>query len=399
MNNSGIENEFEQVKARATKSDQSREKSLYFLLLAVGRQCAAKNQKLRNEYREALQTLSVEKFEIYWNITLNVSGRDTQIEINRSEFQFYKTGFSGNQDEISESNRKNALEFWTSFENLICLEVEPTKKTKTGLRFISRIDSILKVNHLELIGLLVVVLSPPIIQVYPYMVLAYFPLVKLFWYSRFRVYFILLYIISIWLSIINLLSSPSPIQNTSQVVFFALLATLIWSHLDTIQSRSPGISWKVKLLISILVFFGVISALQGVDLYFLTSFLFTVLISNYLNQYRKRFITIKKIVLSTMGGEIAIAIGLGVHFIQSVNGSLTFLDANSIVVATTYLILWTLNFFIYGRYSISLRVFTPFLFTPVILNQTISSYNMLITFFILSVIAITNSSSKKVIHN
>jgi hypothetical protein len=174
---------------------------------------------------------------------------------------------------------------------------------------------------------------------------------------------------------------------------------LIWSHLYAIQSRSPGISWKVKLLNSILVFLGVISALQGVDFYFLTSFLLTVLISNYLNQYRKRFITIKRIVLSTIGGEIVIAIGLGVHFIQSVNGNLTFRDFISIVIVTTCLILWTLNYFIYGRFSISLRVFTPFLFTPIILNQTISSYDLLITFFILSVIAITNRSSKIAIHN
>ena len=44
--------------------DRSREKSLYFLLLAVGRQRATSKEAIRMEYRTALKNLTVEKLPI-----------------------------------------------------------------------------------------------------------------------------------------------------------------------------------------------------------------------------------------------------------------------------------------------------------------------------------------------
>jgi hypothetical protein len=104
-------------------------------------------------------------------------------------------------------------------------------------------------------------------------------------------------------------------------------------------------------------------------------------------------------VLATIGGEIALGIGLGVQFMKSVNGNMNFNDFFSIAVLATCLTLWTLNYFIYGKYSITLRVFSPFLFTPVIMNETTSDYHVMMTFFILSIIVITECSSKNAMQN
>ena len=112
-----------------------------------------------------------------------------------------------------------------------------------------------------------------------------------------------------------------------------------------------------------------------------------------------RFITSRGIVFVTLAGEMAVAISLGIYFVLNVLGNLAFRNSISIVIVIGCLILWTLNYFIYGKYPIALRVFIPFLFTPIVLTQSATTLQVLISIFILSIIVITDLPNKSATHS
>jgi hypothetical protein len=106
---------------RATQEDQSRLKSLEFLLLAVGRQITSEQLKTKEkqdvqEIRDTLKTLKVTEDGENWMITT----KDSKVTVNKTLFSFYRRD-SSTTVPIQNNNALNARKV---LQELLSLQIE-----------------------------------------------------------------------------------------------------------------------------------------------------------------------------------------------------------------------------------------------------------------------------------
>lgn len=390
MNENENPDRIEQVKLRATKPDESRQKSLYFLLLAVGRQRALRLPEFRQEYREALQSLVIEKRDKSWQI--EIRSIEFKREINRDEFQFYKTGLTTNQDKVAESNRRIADDFWKAFED----EITPQSFTavRSSAKIRSRIARNINLNFSQFlqVSLIILLLLPESSREFLYLALVFIPIIRLFWFSKYKWQSRFLYIAMILSIAINFESLPQSSGSVSFVVVLSAINAFIWSTIYSIRSRSSKNDYKTKILIMMSVFIAVLSLTLGVNPIYTIGFGSTIVFSMYLNMKRKSSITNKRVVLITMGLEIVSGIVLGIFLLAQSQIGLNSLNSIFIISTIFVFILWIIHFSIYERYPMTFRAFFPFLVAPTILfEQTNDSFISLA----LVIIIIVNFCSPK----
>jgi len=120
MTNS-IESDDKKFQIRATQEDQSRLKSLEFLLLAVGRQVTSEQLKTKEtqnvqKIRDTLKTLKVVEDGENWTITTN----DSKVSVNKNLFSFYRRD-SSTAFPVQNNNAVNALKV---LQELLGLQIE-----------------------------------------------------------------------------------------------------------------------------------------------------------------------------------------------------------------------------------------------------------------------------------
>lgn len=358
---------FEQVKSRATKPDESRKKSLYFLLLAVGRQRALRLPELRQAYREALQSLVIEKMDKSWQI--EIGSIKFKREINRDEFQFYKTGLATIQDKVAESNRRIADDFWKAFEyEIIPLSYTAVSRSARLRRVITN-NINLNFSQFLQVSLIILLLIPKGSRLFLYLGLAFIPIIRIFWFSKYKWQSLFLYFAIILSFGINFRSSPQSTPSVSPIVIFSALNTFIWSTIYYIKSRSSKNDYKTKILIIMSVFIAILSQTLGVNPFYTVGFASTIILSIYLNSKRKNSITNKKVVLITMGLEIASGIALGIFLLAQSQIGFNFQNTIFLIFTIFVFTLWVIHFSIYERYPMVFRAFFPFLTAPTILLE------------------------------
>lgn len=355
----------EQVSSRPTKPDESRKKSMYFLLLAVGRQRAQKNSSLRIEYREALNSLEIEKLGECWSVTVNSSGKQINREIKRSDMRFYVTGLSEQNDKIHEANRKKANEFWLSIEE----EISPQEISKKeilpsnfSLKRIKKIDSALILQLILILNIFV----PSIFKTPMSLLLGLFPLIKFFWHSQYRNRMLFIYLAIVFTAsfLTDFETRINPVQGNRQILLFVLVSCTVWSLvLMNYNQVISGLKIRAFAIIPFLIL-----ALYSI---YILNLLNTVVITTFfilgsmvLQHLRKRSIENSTIVLFYTLIEVLASLFL-IGFI--IRLTLTELELSAAILSlwiASYL-LWFLFFNMWRNFPIGFRFVYPILVLPI----------------------------------
>jgi hypothetical protein len=95
---------------RQMQKDRSREKSLYFLLLAVARQLQFVSTD-QTHVRAAINNIIVEEEDEAWVISTNVNGEYSQTQVAKTNFKFYQTReIEPEGTNPAEKNKQSAVE-------------------------------------------------------------------------------------------------------------------------------------------------------------------------------------------------------------------------------------------------------------------------------------------------
>ena len=123
---------------RQMQKDKSREKSLYFLLLAVARQLQFKstNQSL---VREAINNILVEEKDEVWIVSTNINGEYSPTQVTMTNFKFYQTReIEPEGTNPAEKNKQSAVETLLSlFEPYGFTSNSVKVRTKNEFKFTS----------------------------------------------------------------------------------------------------------------------------------------------------------------------------------------------------------------------------------------------------------------------
>ena len=371
----------EQVASRATKPDESRKRSLYFLLLAIGRQRALRNPLFRDEYRQAFDSLKIEKVEDLWNITVNVNGTQINQSLERSTFKFYATGFSENEDSTVESNKITANKYWARVESQIgirdSLDGLKTKNPLTGPSFNSSLD----------ITSLVLMIIPLLYSLgasqtmIPGLLVALYPTARLFWHSSKKVIFSLLYILAFLVFALNL-DSPGLNSNNPSFLAETAISFLIWARLYKSRYQVRLNSKRIVLLALLFVAFTAFATFSGPKPYLSIFTVFMIFTSEFMQYLRKRSIHSTRAVITTMLLEIILSLTFLMTIVHFGLEGIEISPIEVLFFVIVYLI-WFIYLNIYERYPITLRLTYPIVVAFVILNHAFSS-----TFLLVALIAI-----------
>jgi len=384
MNNFSHESKVtEQVTSRATKPDESRKKSLYFLLLAIGRQIAVSKPDLRKKYREALNSLEIQKSEESWVLTLVVEGRKIERTIQRGEFRFYSTGLSKNEDNVVESNKRAAIGFWNSVESEIANVSDSILQKKIGLRAKLSTFETIKITSALQVGCILVALLPTPQKMLPFFLLAFYPIVRLFWHSSKKILILGFYItISIFFAI-SIEFRPLGLNQGNEHLLHGLLIFLLWAMFSRRKIQISQKNFRSKILIMLMA--GLLMYVIVTTPNKLTAVIICLLIlsSESLQYVRRSFIHNSHVVLGSSIFEITLSLVAGLYLLNSkVNHNGMSLN-ETLVVIFVYL-LWFIYLNIFESYPIAFRIFYPFLMVLTITNQILSFEVILMVLTVIS---------------
>jgi len=383
----------EQVSSKATKPDESRKKSLYFLLLAIGRQRAVDNPTFRDKYRAAFNSLSIEKMDDFWEISVSVNGSLVNQLVPRNAFKFYTTGFSEIEDSTVDTNKKVANNFWEKIEAEIGIEIELGNQNKKTSRPITSLRGLLDVTGsiLMLVALFysIAISERLIIGI----LIALFPIVRLFWHSSKRIAMILFYsfaTISFTLALdSSLLESLHP-----SVLAEAAILLFLWAQLyqSRYQQKNHGPVFFVQVLI--IAGYATYAFFSGPDPV-LSIFTILIIIHSELMQYlRRRWIQSTAAVILTIFFEGVISIAF-MAFLSDIatKGNIISL-ATTLFFGFTYLI-WFIYLNIYERFPVTFRLSYPILVSFAILNHNLSLKFSVIAVTTIAIATLISGRNKK----
>lgn len=360
----------EQVSAKATKPDESRKKSLYFLLLAIGRQRAVENPTFRDEYRAAFNTLKIEKMDDFWEISVSANGSLVNQLLPRNAFKFYTTGFSESEDSTVDTNKKAANNFWEKIEAEIGIETELGNQKKKTSKSITSLRDLLDVTGSILMVVTIfysIAISERLISG---ILMALFPIVRLFWQSSKRIAVILFYSFAT-ISFTFALDSSLLESYHPSVLAEAAIMLFLWAQLyqSRYQQKNHGLILFAQVLI--LTGYATYAFFSGPDPVLSILTILIVIHSELMQYLRRRWIQSTAAVILTIFFEGAISIAFMAflsHFaLKGNNLSL----ATMLFFGCTYLI-WFIYLNIYERFPVTFRLSYPILVAFAILNHNLS---------------------------
>lgn len=388
----------EQVNSRATKPDESRKKSLYFLLLAIGRQRAVSNPNLRKEYREALNSLEINSIDESWKVSLMVEGKEITRNIVRNEFKFYSTGLTQNIDHMVESNKLKANSFWDSFESEFILHSNPVLYKKPSL--ITRVSKLkfVTITQTLYVVCILVAATPTSIKILPYLCLAFFPIMRLFWQSSRKILYVLLFVSLIIFFALTIDFELVNNINKDKSLLPVFLIFLLWS--ESYRFRYQAAKNYLKSFLSVLLVVGItiFCILTPSNFYFYMSTCLLIVLSEALQLLRRRSIHHSNIVVLASAFEIVASFVLGIFLFEFGLNAIGLSSIELLFFISTYLC-WFIYLNIFERYPLTFRAFYPFLLLQAITSQNYNLGIVSATLIIMSIVVISsayeNSKSQK----
>lgn len=364
---------FEQVSSRATKPDESRKKSLYFLLLAIGRQRAATNPSLRVKYRAALNSLQINKVEDCWKIELTVDDKVISRELKRNAFKFYSTGLNQLEDNIVQSNTTAAREFWESVESdlmhIPTMRSDENSKASTA-RFL--FDKMRTASFFPFV-ISLLLLAPYLPTSITFLTLFLFPTLILTWSSSRKVNFSLMVLSAILIIPLDVEGFQDTLS--SALSWHVLLFLIAWHEFRRIQSqrnfRSLQLAANLVLLLGL--FMLSLSTISSYWWYLLLVSL--ALFSELMRKLRKYVIDNTPLVVTSVIGEVSISLLLCTYLFMT-SSAIEEAPAITLILLFSVYVVWFVYFNVNERFAISLR----FLFPAVILCATNSHALNLVEF-------------------
>jgi hypothetical protein len=383
----------EQVSSKATKPDESRKKSLYFLLLAIGRQRAVENATFRDEYRAAFNSLKIDKKDDFWEISVSVNGSLVTQLVLRNAFKFYTTGFSEIKDSTVDANKKIANNFWEKIEAEFGIESERGYKKKKASGAITSFRGFLDVTG-SILMVVAIIYSVAISErVIIGILIALFPIVRLFWHSSKRIIAILFYLFAT-ISFAFALDSRLLESYQPSVLAEAAILLFLWAQLyqSRYQSKKHGPAFYVQLLI--IVGYATYAFFSGPDPV-LSTFTILMIIQSELMQYlRRRWIHSTAAVILTIlfEGVISIAFMAFLSDIATRGNNLSLVTL--LFFGSTYLI-WFVYLNIYERFPVTFRLSFPILVSFAILNHNLSVKFSVIALTSIAISMLSSGRNKK----
>ena len=392
MDNFSLESKFtEQVNSKSTKPDESRKKSLYFLLLAVGRQIAVNNPNLRKEYREAFNSLEIHKSEESWLLTLNIGDRAIERMIPRSEFKFYSTGLATNEDAIVESNKRAAISFWNSVESEITNEPGSISQGKTNQNLRLFKFEIIKITTALQVGLVFVVLLPEPQKILPFYLFAFFPIVRLFWHSSKKFLFLGLYLIVVMFFTVGIGVNTLNQTKKDESLLYGLMIFLLWSQFSRRKIQINRRSTTSKIVIVLMAVLPLYASQTTSSK--LTNILICLLIlsSEAMQYLRRNFIDNSQVVIMSSIFEIGVSLVVGFYFLRS-NFHKSEISANETLVFISIYFLWFIYLNIYEKHPITFRLVYPILIISTIIDQQLSLQAFLTALVIIASVLVVSGT-------
>lgn len=354
--------EIEQVSSRPRKPDLSRNRSLYFLLLAKGRQRAAVKPELREFYRRALKSLEIKKVDDFWEIKVETTTGSHVENILRADFQFYSTGLNGESDQVVRSNSERAELFWEDFETKI--SPNKTVKIRTNLEKFSDLQIIPRLSGTQLLQSLILIsmFLPNQPREIIFGCLGVAPIARFFWHVKQERIGLLLICLLMALLVANVDLSGTASISGAPVLIITLVASLIWSSFYKLQVTKPSAIFEKSALVICSFVTAAIALKEGVSVVFLSSLACTAVISTLLMRLRATRMMSSSITLSTYGIEILFGLTLGGLLMSQTDALFTNGTILFILFASAGFTIWILNLFIFEKHSITFRFFYPFIF-------------------------------------
>jgi len=390
-NFSGESEVTQQVNSKPTKPDESRKKSLYFLLLAVGRQIAVNNPSLRKEYREALNSLEIHKSEESWLLTVTMGEREIERIIPRNEFRFYSTGLANSEDAIVESNKRAAISYWNSVASEITNESDLTSQRKINLNLKLSKFEIIKITTALQLGLIFVVFLPEPQKILPFYLLAVYPIVRLFWHSSKKIMFLTLYLIAVILFTLTIDFSTLSQTQMDGSLPYALLIFLLWSQFSRRKIQVNRRSSTSKIVTALMVGLPLYAFLTTSSQFTIVLICLLILSSEVMQYLRRNYIHDSRVVIMSSIFEVSMSLVAG-FYILSRNFNQSEISLNERLVFIFVYLLWFIYLNIYEKYPITFRIFYPILFILSIIDQHLSLQAFLTAIVIISSVIIISGS-------
>lgn len=347
---------FEQAISRATKPDESRKKSLYFLLMAIGRQRAATDPSLRAKYRHALNSLQIDRSEDYWKIDLEVDGNVISREIKRNAFKFYSTGLDQLEDHIVRQNTTAAHAFWKSIESdLMNISVKKSRENSrtSNVKFLFNNTQPTNIFTFVIIFL---VLAPYLPKSITFLTLLLFPTLILIRGNSHKVTFALILLLVILATALDVATFQN--NSSNPLSLHLLLFLTAWHEFRRVRLQHRFRSFELIANFIVLLILLIIS-LSTVSYPFSYSLLVSLIFfSELMRKVRKFAIENTSLVIVSVIFEISICLSMCIHLF---NLSSLIKDSSNlelIVLSLIYLI-WFVYFNLSERYTVSIRFFFP----------------------------------------
>jgi|GEM_PF-6037422 len=383
----------EQVSSRATKPDESRKKSLFFLLLAIGRQRALANPTFRETYRSAFNSLEIQKVEDIWQISVNVNGITISQELPRNAFKFYSTGFSEIEDSTVDANKKAANKFWAKIEAEIGIDKDLGNQKKRTSGNKSSYRGLLDITSITLILVVLFYAFAISERLLVGILIALCPILRFFWHSSKRTTSILLYLVATFSFVLALNSTnlnsnqPSALAETAILIF-------LWVRLYQSEYKSKNYSAAYILQILIIAGYAIYAFFSGPESA-LSIFTILLIINSESMRYLRRcwiHSTFAVILTIFFEGIVSIVFITLLTDIATKENDLSL--AVILLFGSTYLI-WFIYLNIFERFPVTFRLSYPILVSFIVLNHNLSLKFSVVTLTTISVSILVSSSTMK----
>jgi hypothetical protein len=351
--------EFVPVNTRATKPDESRSKSLYFLLLAIGRQRALSQPESRDLYREALSSLTVEKVEDSWLLSVSSSKGSFSKLVPRSQFKFYSTGLEGTTDSVVRRNHEGASEIWEFFEEILGI----TPKINFRRSFFSnrkfRNFKVVTVSQLSQILLIYSLFLPGYLKYLMFFMMAYLPITRLFWHSKHRTLALSIYLVLVGLGMFFEPEIVLKQEEFTSTILVCLVLLIAWSHATKVWEKN--LKNRPKRIFALLcVQSGYLFVLlPKIQIKYVALTYMIVCLSFVLRMLRKKYIESTKVSIISASVEILFGASVGAFFVFSSIDKSTLISAQNIWMFLLIFILWIVYSFIFDSFVLTYRTFYP----------------------------------------
>lgn len=349
--------------------DRSREKSLYFLLLAIGRQRATSKEEIKMEYRTALKNLTVENQDSKWKIEVPTNSGSFVDEIEKSNFHFYKTSLKTSTDEMQLQNLASANNFWDKFETFLN-PMEDHGRKMNRFKGVFSLQPLPASIYIVSIFAIILIFPSPLGQIFA-IALVGTPALIMFPKLRGK-YFLVAFVMVFFACLISFfMFSNSKILVFPQLLVYLVSLTATWLYVLHLHKVSGYLRNKrIKLLLFLfLVLNAQLYPLKDLQQNFLRLMLASMVISVIFPIVRRKFIRNTALIVSSLFLEIFLGCLLSYVLIQASGGRIFLLDPfyQLLYVAITFT--WIIFLSLDGQTNMVIRIFFPVLLSTTLFSN------------------------------